>query len=197
MMATLCSPGRARAELCDGTWKHRYVSCKADGACHGSICLGEEVTARLQLLLQTRQQETRQRQQRNYSTAGRHNWSGSGRISCRPQEVHVLFAANKMEPRVMGVRAGLGDMNTFKYAGQNLDVSVESMNAGRAVVVVKSFKNAAAAKAYVAQFRYAPQLVREFNANKYQTLIISASNFRKLMADRGLGSYLPFYRAHY
>lgn len=115
-----------------------------------------------------------------------------------PQEVHYfIFAANKMEPKVMGVRAGLGDLNTFKYPGQKLEVSVEAMNASRAIVVVKQFKNAASAKAYVAAFRYAPQLVREFQPNEYQTLIISESNYRKLMADRGLGSYLPFYRAHY
>jgi tetratricopeptide (TPR) repeat protein len=116
----------------------------------------------------------------------------------RPQEAHYfVFAVNTMEPRAMGVKAGLGDLNTFKFGSLNLDVSVEPMASGKAIVIVKSFKNAAAAKNYLAQFRDAKMLVREYQPNEYQTFIISASNYLKLRADRGIGSYLPFYRSHY
>jgi hypothetical protein len=116
----------------------------------------------------------------------------------KPQEAHYfVFAANAMEPRVMGVKAGLGDLNTFKFSSAGLETGVEPMSAGRAIVVVKSFKNAAAAKQYMAQFRDAKMLVREYQPNEFQTFIISASNYRKLLADGGVGSYLPFYRSKY
>jgi hypothetical protein len=102
-----------------------------------------------------------------------------------------------MEPRAMGVKAGLGDLNTFKFASASLETSIEPMAAGKAVVIVRTFKNAAAAKQYLTQFRDAKMLVREYQPNEYQSFIISATNFQKLRADRGVGSYLPFYRSHY
>jgi len=116
----------------------------------------------------------------------------------RPQEAHYfVFAANKMEPRVMGVKAGIGDLNTFKFGSAGLETIIEPMMAGKAIIAVKSFKNATAAKSYMSQFRDAKMLVREYEPNEYQTFVISASNFRKLMADKAVGSYLVFYRGRY
>lgn len=116
----------------------------------------------------------------------------------RPQEAHYfVFAANKMEPRAMGVKAGISDMNTFKFGSAGLETMIEPMMAGKAIIAVKSFKNAATAKSYMAQFRDAKMLLREYEPNEYQTFVISASNFRKLMADKAVGSYLVFYRGHY
>ena len=102
-----------------------------------------------------------------------------------------------METKAMGVKAGIGDLNTFKFGAANLEVFIEPMPGGKAIIVVKSFKNAAGAKAYMTQFRDAKTLVREYEANEYQTFVISAPNYRKLMADRAIGSYMVFYRGHY
>jgi outer membrane protein assembly factor BamD (BamD/ComL family) len=114
------------------------------------------------------------------------------------REAHYfVFAVNKMETRAMGVKAGIGDLNTFKFGDAKLEVVIEPMPSGKAIIIVKSFKNAAGAKNYMAQFRDAKTLVREYEANEYQTFVISASNFRKLMVDRAIGSYLVFYRGHY
>jgi hypothetical protein len=115
-----------------------------------------------------------------------------------PQEPHYfVFAVNKMEPKTMGIKAGINDMNTFRFASAGLESIIEPMQGGKAIIVVKPFKNSASAKIYLAQFRDAKTLLREYEANEYQTFVISASNYRKLIKDQGIGSYLVFYRAHY
>jgi tetratricopeptide (TPR) repeat protein len=118
--------------------------------------------------------------------------------SYKANEPHYfVFGINKMEPRVMGVKAGISDLNTFRYNTVNLNASVVPLKAGRAMIVVKTFKNAAAARTYLASFRDAKTLVREYQPNEYQTFVISAANYRKLIKDGGFSSYLPFYRDHY
>ncbi len=116
----------------------------------------------------------------------------------KPAEAHYfIFAVNKVEQKALGVKAGLSDLNTFRFSSANLETAMLPMKAGRAIVVVKTFKNAGAARTYLAAFNEAKTLVREYNANEYQTFVISAANYRKLVADGGVGSYLPYYRAHY
>ncbi len=110
---------------------------------------------------------------------------------------YFVFAVNKMENKVMGVKAGLGDLNTFNFPESKLEVLIEPMSAGRAIVAVKSFKNETAAKNYMNQFRNTKALLREYQPNEYQTFVISAANYRKLLSDRAVGSYMVFYRAHY
>ncbi len=116
----------------------------------------------------------------------------------KPAEPHYfVFAINKVEPKAMGVKAGINDLNTFKFNTSNLEVTMLPMKANKGIIVVKTFKNAGAARTYLATFNDAKTLVREYNANEYQTVVISATNYRKLIADGSIGSYLPFYRAHY
>jgi hypothetical protein len=116
----------------------------------------------------------------------------------KPNEPHYfVFAINKMEPRAMGVKAGISDLNTFRYNTVNLNASVVPLRAGRVMIVVKTFKNAGAARTYLTSFRDAPTLVREYQPNEYQTFVVSASNYRKLIKDGSFSSYLPFYREHY
>ncbi len=116
----------------------------------------------------------------------------------KPSEPHYfIFAVNKVEQKTMGVKAGIADLNTFRYSMANLSSEVVAMKAGKGIIAVKTFKNMAAARTYLAAFNDAKMLVREYNANEYQTFIISAPNYRKLVHDGSIGSYLPFYRAHY
>jgi tetratricopeptide (TPR) repeat protein len=110
---------------------------------------------------------------------------------------YFVFAVNKMEPKAMGVKAGLSDMNTFRFSSANLEASVVPLKSGKAMIVVKAFKNMAAARTYITSFRDAKMLVREYKPDEYETFIISAPNYRKLVKDGSFSSYLPFYRQHY
>jgi hypothetical protein len=102
-----------------------------------------------------------------------------------------------MEPKAMGVKAGVTDLNTFRFSTVKLEASVVALKGNKGMVVVKTFQNAGAARTYLSTFRDTKMLVREYEPNEYQTFIISANNYRKLIADGGIGSYLPFYRSHY
>jgi len=116
----------------------------------------------------------------------------------KPQEPHYfIFLANKMETRVMGVKAGINDLNKFTSSGDGLETDIVPISAGKVMIIVRSFKSAAAAKSYMAMFKAAKTLVREYQPDEFQTLIISARNYRKLAADGVTGSYLDFYRGHY
>lgn len=116
----------------------------------------------------------------------------------KPAEPHYfVFAFNKMEPKAMGVKAGISDLNTFRFGTSNLEATVIPMKAGKGLIVVKTFKNSGAARTYLSSFNDAKMLVREYQANEYQTFVISANNYRKLISDGSISSYLPFYRAHY
>ena len=116
----------------------------------------------------------------------------------KPAEPHYfVFAFSKMEAKAMGVKAGVADLNTFRFNSANLEASMVPMKAGKGIIVVKTFKNAGAARTYLASFNDTKMLVREYGAGEYQTFVISAANYRKLANDGSIGSYLPFYRAHY
>ncbi len=116
----------------------------------------------------------------------------------KPNEAHYfVFAFNKVEPKAMGVKAGISDLNKFKFSTVALETTVVPLKAGKGLIVVKRFNNAAAARTYLSAFRDAKTLVREYQPNEYETFVISAPNYRKLTSDGSISSYLPFYRSHY
>ncbi len=118
--------------------------------------------------------------------------------SYKPQDRHYfIFSVGKMESKVMGVKAGIGDLNKFTANSDGLTTEIQPMAGGKVAIVVKSFKNAAAAKSYMSMFQAAKMLVREYQPNEYQTFIISANNYRKLESDGMIGTYMVFYRSHY
>jgi hypothetical protein len=74
---------------------------------------------------------------------------------------------------------------------------VVPLKAGKGLIVVKTIKNAGAARTYLTGFDATKMLVREFKPEEYQTFIISAANYRKMVHDGSVSSYLPFYRQHF
>ncbi len=111
---------------------------------------------------------------------------------------YFILAFPKMEQRTMGVKAALTDFNTLKFGGQSLESSVQLFEGlNRGVIVVKSFANAAAAKAYARTVASTPKITKEFKAGEAPQLIISEENFRKLMADKSIAPYLNFYKKNY
>lgn len=97
----------------------------------------------------------------------------------------------------MGVRVGLADFNSFKFSGKSLASSVEMLTATKGLVITRRFADAAAAQAYAKAFRETSLLTREYKSSEYQTFVISATNYKKLVADRSTAGYLTFYGKHY
>ena len=98
---------------------------------------------------------------------------------------------------MLSVRAGLSDMNTFRYGSLGLETSVVPMKSGRGIIVVKSFKNENPARTYLLSFEAAKTLLREYKPGEYQTFVISASNYRKMIHDGNVVGYLTFFKQHY
>lgn len=112
-------------------------------------------------------------------------------------EHYFVFAFNKMEPRAMGVKAGLTDMNSIKFSTLGLTTNLEMLSAQSGLVVVKSFKDASRAKIYMNALKTSPQVLRDYNEGEYEIFLISAKNLLKLKADKNLPAYLDFYRKQY
>ncbi|WP_123985441.1 type IX secretion system periplasmic lipoprotein PorW/SprE [Taibaiella soli] len=116
----------------------------------------------------------------------------------KPSEEHYfVFAFNKMEPRAMGVKAGLTDMNSIKFSGLGLSTGLEMLSAQSGMVIVKSFKDLARAKIYMNALKTSPQVLRDYNDGEYNVFLISAKNLLKLKADKNLPAYLDFYKKQY
>jgi tetratricopeptide (TPR) repeat protein len=108
-----------------------------------------------------------------------------------------VFMFPKMEARTMGVKAGLTDLNSFKFSDQALQPSVEMLSGNQGFIVVKTFASAAKAKAYLAEFRKTPALLREYKSGEGQVFLISEANYQKVLADRSVGAYMQFYKKNY
>jgi len=102
-----------------------------------------------------------------------------------------------MESKAMGVKAALGDFNTFNFGSQNLDVSLDMMQENQGIIVVKTFPGASHARIYLNALKNNKQIFKEYKPEEYSLLMISADNFKKLQTDRDILPYLNFYKTKY
>ncbi|MBS1643803.1 MAG: hypothetical protein JST36_02085 [Bacteroidetes bacterium] len=110
---------------------------------------------------------------------------------------YFLFVADKMEPKVMGIKAGLADFNMFSFSEDKLETEILPMANGKALIVVKKFKDQMAAKRYLTMFNKVRMMTREFKPDEYQLMLISAKNFLKLVAEGAIEPYETYYQSHY
>ena len=116
-----------------------------------------------------------------------------------PGAVHYfVFLFQHMESKALGVRAGTEDYNRLRLSGAPVSsVIIPIVQGGEGMVVVKPFKNAAAAKSYLQKWRAEPILTRDYKTTEYKTFIISEANYRKLLSDKNSAAYLSFYSRKY
>lgn len=115
-----------------------------------------------------------------------------------PKEQHYfVIAIPGLESRAMGLKAALNDFSTFKFNSLNLSINMDLLNQKEVAVVAKSFQNATQAKIFMNAVKATPEIFREYKANEYQILIISASNYNKLFTDHTMVPYEAFYKANY
>ncbi|MCD6062571.1 MAG: hypothetical protein K0R82_482 [Flavipsychrobacter sp.] len=112
-------------------------------------------------------------------------------------EHYVVFAFKTMEQRAMGVKAAMSDFNTFKFGKLGLDSKSEMLGPDLGFVVTRKFQNAGQAKIYLNSLRSTAQVFREYKADEYHLLMISAKNYLKVAADKTLQPYLQFYKTNY
>ncbi|MEZ5015560.1 MAG: hypothetical protein R2800_00785 [Flavipsychrobacter sp.] len=110
---------------------------------------------------------------------------------------YVLFTFNKMEQRAMGVKAAINDFNQFKFSSLNLNTDISMISAKQGIVNVKSFNGLSQAKIYIRMLRSTKQIFREYQNGEYDLIMISESNYKKLLVDKDIEPYLKFYQSKY
>ncbi|RYD50990.1 MAG: tetratricopeptide repeat protein [Sphingobacteriales bacterium] len=116
----------------------------------------------------------------------------------QPNAPHVFaFAYGQMAQRIMGLKAGMGDLNTLQFGADSLQTQIQNLPGGKGLILVKGFKNAQQAKGYERTFKNTVSLMREFPAAERKTLLLSETNLLKLVADGNLAAYETFYRKNY
>jgi hypothetical protein len=112
-------------------------------------------------------------------------------------EHFFVLAVPRMEQRAMGAKSGLTDFNSFKFGQQKLKTDIDMLSAQQGLVVTRSFPNAAAAKIYLNTFKSTQALLRDYKAGETSAFVISAQNYKKLVADRAVAPYLTWAAKHY
>lgn len=116
----------------------------------------------------------------------------------RPEAEHmVLFVFGGMDSRASGFRAGVTDFNTFKFNNLGLSTDIQVLSPSSGVVVIKTFRNLAAAKIYMNSLKGTGQLFREYKQGEYQLIYISGFNYEKLSIDKDIKAYMQFYNENY
>jgi tetratricopeptide (TPR) repeat protein len=110
---------------------------------------------------------------------------------------YFIFLFNKMESKAMGVKAALGDFNTFNYGSQHLKADITMLQQGQGIITVNAFPSAAHAKIYLNSVKANNLILKEYSPSEYTLVIISADNYKKLRADHDITPYLKFYKANY
>ncbi len=118
--------------------------------------------------------------------------------SYAPANLHyVLIAATGDQNRLVGLRAGLKDYHKSQKGLNELATSLTPLDGQKNILVVKEFKNAAAAKAYISNLKKQSNLFRDFSVNEYELIMVSADNIIKLFTDKDWAKYQEFYKNKY
>jgi len=99
------------------------------------------------------------------------------------------------------------DINQFKFNITNLIVdyydyydyvvSDEPFAANFVSVIVKSFKNSDEAYGFYQKVNGSDQVFAEIDASDYQYFIISELNYKALLQEKIISSYINFFKANY
>lgn len=113
------------------------------------------------------------------------------------EEHLVIFIFKQMEQRTKGVQVAIEDFNKFKFGSLQLETGMNMLNATDGVILVKKFTNKNQALIYMNSLKKTTQIFREYQANEYNVVMISSSNYNKLAADKDIQGYLKFFKSKY
>lgn len=114
------------------------------------------------------------------------------------QEAHyVIISFPKMETRARGLRAAVDDFNKFKFGSLNLSSDIKMLTSYQGVVSSGTFRNKNQALIYMNSLKKTKQIFSEYANNEYQLMMISESNYQKLLKDKDFNNYSQFYRSKY
>ncbi|MBS1774366.1 MAG: hypothetical protein JST82_16030 [Bacteroidetes bacterium] len=113
------------------------------------------------------------------------------------EEHYCLILISGVESRSMGLKAANADFNKFKFSNQHLNCEMVVLQPQDVLIVSGTFKDATTAKIYMNILKDTPEVFKEFKSGEYQVVLISKTNYQKLMSDRISKPYLKFYSLNY
>lgn len=121
----------------------------------------------------------------------------AGYVFNASEEHRVLFVFKVMESKTKGVQAAIEDFNKLKFGSLKLQTDIMMFNSIDGVIAIKSFDNKNQAVIYMNTLKKTKQIFREYEANEYEIVMISSSNFNRLAATKNIDEYLRFYKSKY
>ncbi|HTO14327.1 MAG TPA: hypothetical protein VLZ83_01050 [Edaphocola sp.] len=128
------------------------------------------------------------------------NTGGNKSFVFNPTNLHyVLIASNQNnDNRIIGLRAGLQELNKTAPAYKNIDLSMTQLTAQKSILATSEFKNMVEAKKYINFIKKEKKVFQAFNnSNEYDILMISNDNIILLYTEKNWDDYKTFYKSNY
>ena len=101
-----------------------------------------------------------------------------------------------LDSKTATLKKGIKRFDSVKYGAANLNMVLDMYNTTQMVLVIQKFSNADSAKSYMNDLVASPAL-EGYSPGEVKAFIISASNYRKMFADKTAQPYTSFYTATY
>jgi hypothetical protein len=101
-----------------------------------------------------------------------------------------------LDSKTVALKKGIKQFDSASYATANLSMLLDMYNTTQMVLVVQKFPNADSAKGYMNNLLASP-VFSGYNPGDVKVFIISASNYRKMFADKTTLPYTSFYSLNY
>jgi bacillopeptidase F (M6 metalloprotease family) len=111
----------------------------------------------------------------------------------KPEEEHFgLFILNTLDSRTARLKQALKEAGS----GDSTNVVIDLYSNEQVLVLVKNFPRSELAKSYLESVK-SKEVFKDFKPEEYQTYVISAKNYKKMLAERNPDPYRSFYNAYY
>lgn len=109
---------------------------------------------------------------------------------------YCIIVIPGLDSKTALLKKGIKQFDSANYTAANLNMLLDMYNTTQMVLVIQKFSNADSAKSYMNTLLASP-VFQGYNPGDVKTFIISASNYKKMFADKKTEPYSSFYTAYY
>ncbi len=109
---------------------------------------------------------------------------------------YCILVVPGLDSKTAPLKQRIRSFDSANYPAANLDMVLDMYSGDQVVLLVKKFANADSAKLYMRDLKES-NVMHDFIPGEIKTFVISASNYRKMYADKLAMPYASFYTAYY
>ena len=109
---------------------------------------------------------------------------------------YCIILLPSLDSKTVVLKNRIKQFDSSNYNAASLNMLLDMYNTTQLVLVIQKFPNADSAKSYMNNLLASPVL-QGYNPGEVKTFIISASNYRKMFADKTAQQYSTFYSLNY